>query len=236
VPPRPYILISCEHGGNEVPPRFAQLLDGAEGVLEGHRGWDPGALAISRRLAGALGAPLFHTAVTRLLVDCNRSLHSPTLFTEFSRALSPDARAALLRKYYHPHRDAVAAEARRAIEAGGRAVHLSMHTFTPMFNGLRRSCDVGLLYDPSRPLERSYCADLKGKLSTIAPGLRVRRNYPYRGTYDALVTTLRRELPAESYLGIEIEMNQEFPVRDPAGWEGLQDAVVAAVKEKTERE
>jgi hypothetical protein len=42
------------------------------------------------------------------------------------------------------------------------------------------------------------------------PGLRVRRNAPYRGSADGLTRALRDELPASRYLGFEIELNQRW--------------------------
>jgi hypothetical protein len=40
--------------------------------------------------------------------------------------------------------------------------------------------------------------------------LRVRRNYPYLGTADGLVSFLRKEFSSELYIGIEIELNQKI--------------------------
>ena len=54
-----HYLITCEHGGNRIPPRFRSLFAGFEALLQTHRGHDPGALALARELAGALAAPLF---------------------------------------------------------------------------------------------------------------------------------------------------------------------------------
>jgi hypothetical protein len=53
----------------------------------------------------------------------------------------------------------------------------------------------------------------------------VRRNYPYLGTSDSLVTTLRRRFPPASYLGIEIEVNQKHPAGDRRAWEELRRVV-----------
>ena len=66
--------MSCEHGGNRIPARWAPLFVGAERVLASHRGFDAGSAALAREIARALDAPLrLHTA-SRLLADANRSL------------------------------------------------------------------------------------------------------------------------------------------------------------------
>jgi hypothetical protein len=39
--------------------------------------------------------------------------------------------------------------------------------------------------------------------------MKVRFNYPYKGTSDGLTTTLRKKFGPQ-YVGIEIEINQKF--------------------------
>jgi predicted N-formylglutamate amidohydrolase len=73
-------------------------------------------------------------------------------------------------------------------------------------NGDVRTADVAVLYDPSRRTERDFATDWAGRLR--AAGMRARRNYPYRGTSDGLVTAFRAEFPASRYLGFELEVNQ----------------------------
>ena len=41
-------LITCEHGGNRIPPRYRDLFAGCEALLQSHRGYDPGALTLAR--------------------------------------------------------------------------------------------------------------------------------------------------------------------------------------------
>jgi predicted N-formylglutamate amidohydrolase len=77
-----------------------------------------------------------------------------------------------------------------------------------VLNGVARDCDIGLLYDPARPRERSLCKHWYDHLASSMPGLRVRRNHPYRGVSAALTTSLRAQFSPDRYLGIEIELNQ----------------------------
>ena len=44
-------LVTCEHGGNDIPPRYAPLFRGRRALLASHRGYDPGALVTARALA-----------------------------------------------------------------------------------------------------------------------------------------------------------------------------------------
>ena len=82
------LLITCEHGGNRIPPRYRPLFRGFEALLQTHRGFDPGALTMARELAKAFKAPLFVSTVSRLLVDLNRSIGHPRLYSEATRTAS----------------------------------------------------------------------------------------------------------------------------------------------------
>jgi hypothetical protein len=53
----------------------------------------------------------------------------------------------------------------------------------------------------------------------------LRRNYPYRGISDSLVTHLRRRYGARGYVGMELEINQKHV--GTRGWRALV-AVLAA--------
>jgi len=184
------LLITCEHGGNQIPAEYAGLFDGQSQLLATHRGWDIGILPLARRLAAGLGAPLEAAEVSRLLVDLNRSLHNRTLFSEFTRDLPAPARQDLLRRYYHPFRQAVEQKVAARLAAGGRLLHLAVHSFTPVIRGTLRSADLGLLYDPASPGESAFCRQWQLALQQLAPQLRVRRNYPYRGCSDSVGKTL----------------------------------------------
>lgn len=50
-----------------------------------------------------------------------------------------------------------------------------------------------------------------------APGLRLRRNHPYRGRGDGLTAWLRQHHPDAAYVGIELELNQRFVLQGRAG-------------------
>ena len=208
--PEPQIIITCEHGGCEVPAAYRSLFQGQTATLVSHRGWDPGALQVAARLGYSLRVPLFCSTVSRLLIDNNRSLGHRQLFSEFSRSLSAKDKEEVTGRYYLPHRKEVMQAIETAIAAGRPVVHLAIHSFTPVLNGRRRQADLGLLYDPARGNEQQFCQGWQAGLEKAGPHLAVRRNYPYRGRADGLATWLRRRYPEEAYLGIEVEINQRL--------------------------
>lgn len=224
------IVMSCEHGGCRVPPEYRALFRGKQHLLDSHRGWDPGARAVAERLARTLSAPLIVGKVTRLVVDLNRAPDSPTLWSEWTRDLSRSERSRILRRYYTPYRRAVRSLVQQEIGSGARVLHVSVHSFTPVLRGQRRSADIGLLFDPSRTDERRKCAALRARLRVVDPRLVVRANYPYRGVEDAMTTALRAELDPRRYSGIEIEMNQKLS-RRPEGVARLARALGHALSD-----
>jgi predicted N-formylglutamate amidohydrolase len=191
-----------------VPARYRSLLADASRALASHQGYDPGALALALALSRRLGAPLHAATTTRLLADHNRTATHAACFSRYTRDLPEPEKARLLAELYWPHRRAVERAVERHVRAGRRVLHVAVHSFTPVLRGERRNADLGLLYDPARAPERALCARWRRDLAQLDARLRVRLNYPYRGTSDGLTTALRRVWPASRYLGIELELNQ----------------------------
>ena len=225
------ILVTCEHGGNRIPAEYRTLFRGHTRLLASHRGYDPGALDLGRTFARVLDAPLVASTVSRLLIELNRSPRHPALYSTVTRALARHEKARIVTRYYEPYRREVEEHVARAPKRGEVMLHVSAHSFTPVLKGEVRTADVGLLYDPARPLERALCEAWSALLqSRIAP-LRVRRNYPYRGTADGLTTYLRRRYDADHYLGVEVEMNQRHVRKGTAHWRKLCNVVALTLRE-----
>lgn len=227
---RLHVLITCEHGGNRIPAPYRQWFAGEEALLASHRGYDPGALAMARTLAAATGATLIATTVSRLLVELNRSAHNPRVFSTIVRRGPPALRRELLERYYRPYLEQVTRHVADAIGRGACVLHVGSHSFTPELDGVVRNADIGVLYDPARPLEVALCAHWQEALLARDLG-RVRRNYPYAGAGDGLTTSLRRLFPPDAYVGVELEINQRHPLAGGAAWRRMRREVAAALCE-----
>ncbi len=201
------ILISCEHAGNIIPEKYQSRFTGTDNVLNSHRGWDPGAREVAAYLAEQFKAPLYTMLITRLLIEMNRSLDSTTLFSEFTSELPDIDKADLIAQFYSPYHQSIERTIRQSEKP---TLHLSIHSFTPVFNGTTRSVDIGLLFDPARVKEKEFCEQVKKKLDHQLPDVTTRFNEPYKGTDDGIATMLRKKFPGREYLGIEIELNQKF--------------------------
>lgn len=218
--------MTCEHGGNRIPAPHRALFDGHAALLGTHRGYDPGALLMAGQLARALRAPLVTSTVSRLLIDLNRSVGHPHLFSATTRGVPLAMRRSIVAQHYLPYRGQVEQLVARAVSRGRRVVHVSSHSFTPELHGEVRRADVGLLYDPRRRGEVRLCARWKAALADIAPDLRVRRNYPYAGKGDGLTSYLRRRFPPAAYVGVELEVNQKIVFAAGRRWTALRRVLV----------
>lgn len=178
-------------------------------MLATHRGYDLGALDVARALGRRLGVTPFTATTTRLVVDLNRSRGNRDVFSAYTRPLTPAQRAAALAAHYWPYRKAMEDAVAAAVDAGETVLHVSAHSFTPVLRGEVRNCDVGFLYDPARRGEARFIEAWYAALREADPSLVLRRNYPYRGISDALVTHLRRRYGGRGYVGMELEINQK---------------------------
>ena len=222
------LLVSCEHGGNRVPREYAPRFADAAEVLATHRGFDLGALTVARAFGRRLGVTPFTATTTRLVVDLNRSPGNRNVFSTYTRSLTPAQRGEALAKHYWPYRKSVEDAVAAAVAARDAVLHVSAHSFTPVLRGEVRNCDVGFLYDPRRRGEVRFVEAWYAALRTAAPELVLRRNYPYSGVSDALVTDLRRRYGSRGYVGMELEVNQKHV--GSRGWRALV-AVLGATLE-----
>ena len=223
------LVITCEHGGHEVPPAYAPLFASHEEMLLTHRGWDAGALELARQMAQTLNVPLFASTTTRLLIDLNRSIGHRQLYSEATRDLSRATKRAIIAVHYLPHREAVESCVAGLIAAGRRVVHVASHSFTPEMNGVVRQADVAWLYDPRRGGEGVFARRWSQALKQRRPDLQLRRNYPYQGKCDGLMSLLRKRHAPAQYVGIELEVNQRFAIESGAVWDAVRSDIIQAL-------
>jgi predicted N-formylglutamate amidohydrolase len=223
-------IITCEHGGNRIPAPYRRLFAGQRALLDSHRGYDPGALVMAKALAGDCRAPLVASTISRLLIDLNRSIGHPQLFSAATRGAPAETRARIVEQYYQPYRVKVERLVRQAVSRGHRVIHISSHSFTAELDGRVRGADVGLLYHPGRRGEAEVCARWKESLAAFAPELRVRRNYPYAGKGDGLTSHLRLRFVHSDYLGIELEVNQGIVLAAGRRWTALRRVLIDSLR------
>ncbi len=202
-------------------------------MLSTHEGYDIGALDLFKSLRPVADVSFF-SEDSRLLIELNRSEHHPKLFSKVTKSLSEEEKLFLIKNFYKPYREQVEHMVQDLVNAGRKVIHISVHSFTPELKGEVRQTDIGLLYDPKRDLEQTISKAWKTALQQADPSLTVRYNYPYLGIADGFPTYLRRKFTNAQYAGIELEVNQKFPVGDAHQWEYLKnkirDTLISAVQ------
>jgi predicted N-formylglutamate amidohydrolase len=226
-------VITCEHGGNRIPAPYRQLFRGQRALLDSHRGYDPGSLVMAKALASACRAPLVASTTSRLLIDLNRSIGHPQLFSAATRGAPAETRAQIVKEHYRPYRVQVEGLVGQAVSRGHRVIHISSHSFTGELDGRVRGADVGLLYHPGRRGETEFCARWKESLAASAPELRVRRNYPYAGKGNGLTSHLRLHFAQSDYVGIELEINQGIVFAAGRHWTALRRVLIDSLRTST---
>ena len=209
------LIVSCEHAHNKVPAKFKKLF--TQKQLQSHEGWDIGALDLAKKISSKCQASLFAGQVSPLLIDLNRSLKK-------------DSDQEIVDRYYHPYREDVMDLIDLLVLEKVQVFHLSVHTFTPVLKGKRRECDIGLLFDPSRPIEKAFCEELRQIILEIDPSLNVRFNYPYKGVSDGFTTSLRKRYHQGRYVGIELEVNQKFALGEKNLWENIKKNIATSLE------
>jgi predicted N-formylglutamate amidohydrolase len=177
----PFAIV-VDHASNRIPPRWGDLgLKPSERIR--HIAWDPGALAVSLRLSDLLDAPVVHSTVSRLVIDCNRDLDAPDLVPTISEhteipgnaELSDDDRRWRIASAHAPFHGAIdrLLDARR--DAGLPTILVCMHSFTPVYKGKSRPWPIGLIH----ARDEGYTAALRDALAAESNDLNIGWNEPY---------------------------------------------------------
>jgi predicted N-formylglutamate amidohydrolase len=201
-------IISCEHASNTIPNQYKNLFKNKAVLLRSHRAYDAGALDIARSLNSAIGDFFIAGEYSRLLIDLNRSMNNKHLFSFRPDLLSKEHCKKIITRYYLPYHQALQNKIDSFIAAGHTVFHLSIHTFTPVYKGKKRTAEVGILYDPSRQSERVAAYVLKKSFQRYFAGVRL--NYPYKGISDGTTKILRGRFSGPLYNGFELEFNQRL--------------------------
>lgn len=210
----PVILI-CEHASNFIPRRLEGL--GLEAAArQSHAAWDPGALALAQRLSSMLDAPLVVSRVSRLVYDCNRPPDAPDAMPGQSelievpgnRDLSDAARRQREVEVYHPFHEALAGLV--AERSATDPALVSIHSFTPVFFGVTRDVELGLLHGDDDRLAQRMLASVPTR-TTLCTEL----NVPY-GPADGVLHTLDLHARPRGLHNVMIEVRNDL-IQDDNG-------------------
>ena len=210
-------LLTGDHAGRAIPRRLGTLgLPDSE--FERHIAWDIGIAGVTERLSESLDATAVLQTYSRLVIDCNRrpdwdsSIPTISELTPIpgNEGLSAEEREARRCGIFAPYHHEIAGLIEARGTAGRRVVLVAMHSFTPVFKGVARQVEIGILYNRDTRLAHVMLDLLRAEGDLV-----VGDNQPYAvgdlTDYTVPVHAEPRGLPH-----VEIEIRQDL-IADPAG-------------------
>lgn len=197
------VILICEHAGRQLPGFIGSLGVGDE-AMSSHIAWDLGAAELSRALSKLLDATLVMQRYSRLVYDCNRSFEakdaivegSDDVFIPENSGLSMSQRQKRHDMVYQPFFEVIKEIIKSRIAVGRQPVIVTIHSFTPVYKGQRRTVDLGILHDLD-----SRLADAVLSLTRESEkGYRAAINEPYSAedgvTHTLITHGIKNKLPS----------------------------------------
>jgi predicted N-formylglutamate amidohydrolase len=176
------VLLVCDHASCRFPQKLGDMgLDPF--ARRCHLAIDIGAGRLTERLARSLGVTAVIAQYSRLVIDCNRQLMDPGAFLEYgdgiivpgNRNLSQADKDARADAIYWPYHNAIEEQIARLRAVGPNPAFISIHSFTPVLNGISREVQAGVLWDKDSRLSDIFIEQFR------ASGLVTGDNEPYSG-------------------------------------------------------
>jgi|APTNR8051073442_1049403.scaffolds.fasta_scaffold02289_3 predicted N-formylglutamate amidohydrolase len=207
-------IILCCHASNHFPPEFGELGLSHEERHE-HIAHDIGALELSLALSQIIDAPIVHSKVSRLVIDCNRDPTDFDAIPEVSAGipiignqnLDENAKRARVHHAYNPYHNAI----HQLIEGHARADELNfiaIHSFTPNYMGQKRELDIGVLIGDESGFGDKILANLQ-----LHKHLKVTRDEPYDPN-DRVYHTLNRHAKPRNLPSAMLEIRNDHLQND----------------------
>ena len=210
-------LLTSDHFGRAIPARLGDL-GLPESELTRHIALDIGIAGVARALSERLDAHLVAQRYSRLVIDCNRPFGSPGSIPLISEAttipgnegLAREAVEARRREVFYPYHRRIADVIDRRLRDGMPTVLLSLHSFTPVYAGIKRPCHVGTLYQRDTRLPPLLLKALRAQGDLV-----VGDNEPYAVSNETDYT-IPVHGEARSLMNTGIEIRQDL-IGDQAG-------------------
>lgn len=207
-----FVLV-CEHASNHIPPEYDNLGISAN-LRDSHIAWDIGAVEVAQEMSTLLDSPLIVQDISRLVIDCNRPPMSDDATPVKSEIypvpgnanLSEDERRQRARRYYEPFCTMLSELLKERLVSGQLCALLTVHSFSPIYNGKRRDTDIGLIdHDDPRFADAVFSLLCGG----VTDGVTVHRNAPY-SQRDGVTHTLLKHAKSRGLLHVMIEIRNNL--------------------------
>ena len=205
----PSVVLVCEHASNRIP-EFLGDMGLTRDALDSHIAWDPGALAVAKLMSDQMAACLVHGGVSRLVYDCNRPPDAPGAMPAKSEnyvipanaGISLEERRARVEGIYEPFTQELSAQIRQ--HRSSLALMVTIHSFTPVYHGLERAVEFGLLHGRDDRFARAMMATAPSDLP-----FETRLNEPYSAA-DGVAHTLDAQALPNGLLNVMIEIRNDL--------------------------
>lgn len=200
------LFLTCEHASERLPAPW-HWPEPDRRLLGTHWAYDLGAREVAIELAQALSASAVLARFTRLLVDPNREENHDDVFRAFAdgqpvlfnHGLEDEERERRIAGYHRPYHEAVD----RALSATRAPVLLSIHSFTPVYQGEVRDVELGVLFNH----DEQPALELGAALAEHFPN--VAYNEPWSGRLG-LIYAAERHAQRHGRLALELEVRQDL--------------------------
>ena len=209
-------LLTSDHFGRIIPKALGDL-GLPESELTRHIAWDIGIAGVARALSERLDAHLIAQAYSRLVIDCNRPFASPgsiPLISEITtvpgnEGLTREAVEARRREVFDPYHRRIAQVIDQRLRDGVPTVLVSLHSFTPVYAGIKRPWHVGTLYRRDARLPPLLLSALRAQGDLV-----VGDNEPYAVTNETDYT-IPVHGEARGLMNTGIEIRQDLISEEP---------------------
>ena len=208
-------LIICDHASNRIPNEYKRLGLNEE-ILTTHIAYDIGVKETATYIAKYLECPLVMSDFSRLLIDANRGIDDPTLIMKISdgKIIKGNKDISFLKNcnekkhrivsYYNIYHNKISELIDRSLKKNITPAIISIHSFTPIFGGNKRSTELGILWDSDNRLPDIFFSYLNRNFKEINVG----NNKPYSGRMKN--DTLYRHGTKQGLANILIEIRQDL--------------------------
>jgi predicted N-formylglutamate amidohydrolase len=210
-------LFTSDHYGRPIPKALGDLGLPAD-ELTRHIAWDIGIAGVAETLSRQLDARLVAQRYSRLVIDCNRPPTaassiprlSETTMIPGNEALSREAAETRRREIFDPYHQRITAIIDQRVSEGRPTVLVALHSFTPVYAGVRRPWHIGTLYHRDTTLPTLLLRALRAEGDLL-----VGDNEPY-AVSDETDYTIPVHGEARGLINTGIEIRQDL-ISDGAG-------------------
>jgi predicted N-formylglutamate amidohydrolase len=210
-------LFTCDHYGRLIPRKLGDLGLPADELIR-HIAWDIGIADVAETLSNHLDAQLIAQRYSRLVIDCNRPLTAAGSIPRLSEAtmipgneaLSREAVEIRRREIFDPYHQRIRQVIDQRLAEARATVLVALHSFTPVYAGVKRPWHIGTLYHHDTTLPPLLLKALRSEADLV-----VGDNEPY-AVSDETDYTIPQHGEARGLINTGIEIRQDL-ISDASG-------------------